>query len=151
MTMHDPEKQANGSGQHDERPLLADLFWRDEILQVMYWYQGEGFGSAVTARDLRIFLSSDEQSLNAHLERMVTDGYLERVSGAGGADDASTPRYSFTEHGAREGARRFADEFADLTKQAHGDCPPNCPICRDLPPEECAHCHPEVSSKQYAT
>ena len=128
--------------------MLADLFWRDEILQVMYWYQGEGFGKSVSARDLTTFLTTDEQAISGHLERLVTEGYLQHAEGAGG--DAGTPRYTFTEYGAQEGARRFADEFAGITKQAHGDCPPNCPICKDLPPEDCAHCRTS-ESQVYAT
>lgn len=134
--MQEPDNQTNRGGEQDDRPLLADLFWRDEILQVMYWYQGEGFGVSVTARDLRTFLTADEQAITSYLTRLVAEGYLQPAYEV--LD--TTPRYSFTEYGAKEGARRFADEFADITKQAHGDCPPNCPICKDLPPEDCAHC-----------
>ncbi len=115
---------------------LDDLAVRDEILQVMYWYQGEGFGPTVGARDLQSFLTLAEPVLVAQLERLATEGYLERV----GAPPA--PSYAFTAYGEREGARRFADEFAGLTGQAHGDCPPNCPHCKDLPPDACIHCSP---------
>ena len=143
MTTREPDEQAGQESSGDSgdsgisgnnRPLLSDLFWRDEILQMMYWYQGEGFGTSVTARDLRTFLTGEEDAITGHLERMVADGYLQRV---GAAPDL---RYSFTEYGAKEGARRFADEFSDITKQGHGDCPPGCPICKDLPPEDCVHC-----------
>ncbi len=137
--MQESYSQSDKGGQSDDRPLLADIFWRDEILQVMYWYQGEGFGTSVTARDLQTFLTSDEQSINGYLVRLMAEGYVQlEDNGSGG--DATNRRYSFTEYGAKEGARRFADEFADITKQGHGDCPPNCPICKDLPPEDCAHC-----------
>lgn len=147
-------RESRESSERSNKPLLADLFWRDEILQVMYWYQGEGFGSSVTARDLQTFLSADEQSLIAHLERMVVEGYLERPGGTGDVLDTGhtggtgVPSYSFTEYGAREGARRFADEFAEITKQGHGDCPPDCPICKDLPPEDCVHCHSNIQEEQ---
>lgn len=149
MSMQEPDRLTDKGGQHDDRPLLADLFWRDEILQVMYWYQGEGFGTSVTARDLQTFLTADEQAINGHLERLVTEGYLQRIEGTANGD-ATAPRYTFTEYGAKEGARRFADEFASVTKQAHGDCPPDCPICKDLPPEDCAHCRTQ-EGQIYAT
>ena len=48
------------------------------------------------------------------------------------ASSASVPpealcRYALTEEGAREGGRRFADEFKDLTKPGHGECgDPDC-------------------------
>jgi hypothetical protein len=119
---------------------LDDLAVRDEILQVLFWYQGEGFGSTVAAGDLQSFLTLAESVLAAQLERLVGEGYLARVGAR------PTPRYAFTAYGEREGARRFADEFAGLTGQAHGDCPPNCPHCKDLPPDACIHCSPREGS-----
>lgn len=119
---------------------LDDLAVRDEILQVMYWYQGEGFGPTIAARDLQTFLTLTEPVLAAQLERLTTEGYLTR------AGDTPAPTYAFTAYGEREGARRFADEFAGLTGQAHGDCPPNCPHCKDLPPDACIHCAPREGS-----
>ena len=122
--------------QAQQLDVLDELYWRDEILQIMYWYRGEGFGEIVAARDLMTFLPADEHFLNTQLERMVVEGYLVRQ------DDTPTPRYTFTEYGAREGARRFADEFAGLTGQAHGECGPNCPHCRGIPRDHCMHCSP---------
>jgi hypothetical protein len=116
---------------------LDELYWRDEILQVMYWYQGEGFGESVTVRDLQTFLPADEHLLATQMDGMVTEGYLVRDEG-----DASPPSYAFTLYGAREGARRFADEFAGLTGQAHGECGPDCPHCKDIPRDKCVHCSP---------
>ena len=115
---------------------LDSLALRDEILQMLYWYQGEGFGTTVTIRDLQPFLTLAESVVVAQMEQMVADGYLVR------AGDQSAPGYSFTPYGEREGARRFADEFSGLTGQAHGDCPPNCPHCKDLPADQCIHCSP---------
>jgi len=128
-------------------PTIDDLYWRDEILQVMYWYQGEGFGESVTVRDLQTFLPADEHLLATEMERMVAEGYLVH-EGRAPARDAPTmdeplsspPRYAFTAFGAREGARRFADEFAGLTGQAHGECGPDCPHCKDIPRDQCVHC-----------
>lgn len=115
---------------------LDELYWRDEILQVMYWYRGEGFGESVTVRDLQIFLPADEHLLATQMDSMVTEGYLVRQ------DEAPAPRYAFTPYGAGEGARRFADEFAGLTGQAHGECGPDCPHCRGIPRDKCVHCSP---------
>ncbi|HET7076611.1 MAG TPA: hypothetical protein VFM49_04105 [Chloroflexia bacterium] len=119
---------------------LDDLAVRDEILQVIYWYQGEGFGTTVAARDLQTFLTLSESTVAAQLERLVTDGYLRRVG------QTPAPSYAFTPYGEQEGARRFADEFSGLTGQAHGDCPPNCPHCKDLPADQCVHCSPRGGS-----
>jgi len=115
---------------------IDELYWRDEILQVMYWYRGEGFGESVSVRDLKTFLPADEHLLATQMDGLVDDGYLVRQ------DDAPTPRYTFTPYGAREGARRFADEFAGLTGQAHGECGPDCPHCKGIPRDKCVHCSP---------
>lgn len=115
------------------RPL-DDIYWRDEILQVMYWYKGEGFGDSVAVRDLQTFLTVEPALIAAHLEKLVESGYLQRE------ESASLPRYSFTPFGAKEGARRFADEFADLINQGHGECAPDCVFCKDQPRDSCLHC-----------
>ena len=111
-------------------PLDA-IRWRDEILQILYWFRGEGLGEAVSPRNLVTFLGADQEQVRQHLERLVDDGYVTRLEG--------TPtRYQLTEWGVKEGGRRFADEFAGLTGQAHGECNnPNC-SCRTEGPEACA-------------
>ncbi|MHB1417593.1 MAG: hypothetical protein ACYC1C_20285 [Chloroflexota bacterium] len=109
---------------------LGQLYWRDEILQIMYWLRGEGIGEKVSPRDLVNLLDLDEASTQRHLDRLVEAGYATRVS--------SVPAlYRLTDQGVREGAHRFADEFAGLTGQAHGACDdPNCD-CEALGPQAC--------------
>ncbi len=110
-------------------PLDA-LYWRDEILQILYWFRGEGLGEIIRPRDLLPFLAADEPTITAHLERLVADGYADRLEG-------EPVRYQLSELGVREGGRGFADEFAGLTGQAHGECNnPNC-ACQTLGPEAC--------------
>ena len=109
---------------------LEDLRWRDELLQILYWMRGEGLGEAVSPGDLLPFLPGGEAQVREHLERLVAEGYARRVEG-------SPPRYALTDLGVREGGRRFADAFAGLTRQAHGECnDPDC-LCRVLGPEAC--------------
>lgn len=96
---------------------LRVLYWREEILQVMYWVEGEGFGDRLAPRELERFLGLDAELAVGYLERLVADGYL-TASGDG--------RYSLTEKGRSDGARSFAEEFAELTKPGHGECGPEC-------------------------
>lgn len=111
---------------------LDDLHWRDEILQVLYWMLGEGIGDRVTAGDLARFLAADRSAIAGHLERLMEDGDLERAEERG-----DERRYRLTVHGAREGARRFADEFAGMQFGGHGECNrPGC-ACLELGPEAC--------------
>ncbi len=108
---------------------LDALFWRDEILQVMFWMRGEGLGETCTPESLAIFLTTDPASLLQHLDRMVEENYLLKADGRG---------YCLTDLGRREGGHLFARDFADLTHQAHGECNnPNC-ACQTQGPQACA-------------
>lgn len=103
---------------------VEELRWRDEILGVLYWLRGEGIMGAATVGDLSGFLVADAGVLGDQLERLVAGGYLERAD----ADDEV--RYSLSEVGGREGGRVFADDFAELTGAAHGECGPGCLNCQ---------------------
>ena len=107
---------------------LDALRVRDEVLQAMYWLAGEQLADAPSAEELARFLAVPAATLVPYLERFVRDGYLER-SGDG---------YRLTATGESEGKRSFADEFAGLTGQAHGECDDDC-WCHESP-EEAARC-----------
>jgi hypothetical protein len=110
--------------------LLEDLFWRDEILQILYWLEGEGLVEAARACDLVTFLDAGEALVQQHLDLLVEDGYATRTGNGEG-------RYHLTALGRREGGRRFAQEFSGLTSQGHGECSdPNC-ACQTEGPEAC--------------
>jgi len=95
---------------------LRALYWRSEILQVMYWLRGEGLGDVVDAGLLDRFLGVDAQIGVGYLDRLEADGYLERVDGG----------YVLSELGLEEGKTEFALSFADLTRPAHGECSADC-------------------------
>ncbi len=105
------------------RAALNELFWQDEILQAMYWLQGEGLADAVGSTQLAQFLASPGRAVAHQLSRLAVGGYLERVPGR-------VCRYRLTEMGRTEGGRSFRDEFASLTRPAHGECAPGC-FCHD--------------------
>ena len=123
--------QSDNGREHD----LDTLYWRDEMLQMLYWFRGEQLGEAVRARDLLAFLSVEESFVQQQLDRLAEEGYVVREMRE--SPDAAF-WYRLTEWGAREAGRHFADEFAGLTDQAHGECNnPNC-SCQTLGPEACA-------------
>ena len=104
----------------------------DEILQVMYWMRGEHIAQSVTAVDLaRMITTADAHRLGELLERLAGQG-LVKSTGAGA--------YALTEAGISEGGRRFADEFAELTKPGHGECgDPDCDCHRTGSTDDCRH------------
>ena len=94
----------------------------------MYWLRGEGLGDAPTAEVLARFLAVPSGTLAPYLERFTAEGYVESSGGG----------YTLTDTGAQLGRRSFADEFAGLTGQAHGECDDDC-WCHESP-EEAARC-----------
>jgi predicted transcriptional regulator len=111
---------------------LRALYWREEILQMMFWIKGEGFGDEVHPKVLERFLGVRSQIGIEYLDRLAEEGML-----------VKTPegRYSLTDEGHKLGARGFADEFADLTKPGHGECGDDC-WCH-ASPEEAEACAAE--------
>jgi hypothetical protein len=107
---------------------LEALRIRDEVLQAMYWMRSEGLAEAPSAAELARFLAVSAETLTVYLERFRVDGDLE-ATGSG---------YRLTPVGEEAGKRSFADEFAGLTGQAHGECDEDC-WCHESP-EEAARC-----------
>lgn len=95
---------------------LQQLFWRSEILQVMYWLRGEGLGEVVSSALLERFLGVEAGILSTYLERLVVDGYL-LVDESG---------YRLSTRGIDEGGNEFEASFSDLTRPAHGECSADC-------------------------
>jgi hypothetical protein len=119
-------------------PRIDNLAAIDEILQVMYWLRGERLAQAVGAADLSRWVGLSAQEIAPLLARMAAAGWIQPVAG----EASETPRYELTGSGAREGGRRFADEFADLTRPGHGECAdPNCECQRTGDPADCTHRH----------
>jgi hypothetical protein len=122
---------APGDGSHQ----IAAI---DEILQVMYWLRGEGLAATVSAGDLSRWITLRAEELRPLFQRMVSAGLIEPASASPIVEAA--PRYRLTERGVREGGRRFAAEFADLTRPGHGECgDPDCECQRTGRIEDCRH------------
>lgn len=114
---------------------LRALYWRSEILQVMYWLRGEGLGEVADAQLLERFLGVEADIGVSYLDRLVLDGYLELAPGG----------YVLSEMGLQEGKTEFALSFADLTRPAHGECSADCWCHNSV--EEAAACAAERVGK----
>jgi len=114
-----------------ERPGEA-IARRDEMLQLLYWLEGEGFAGSANRVAIARFLNWPEPETDAVLSKLVERGDLRlREDGSG--------EFELTAPGRREAARRFAEEFTPLLAQGHGECSdPDCD-CRTSPggPAEC--------------
>jgi hypothetical protein len=95
---------------------LRALYWRSEILQVMFWLRGEGFGDLVDAPMIEQFLGVDANIGITYLARLVDEGYLVRDG----------DWFALSERGREEGAMEWAASFSDLTRPTHGECSADC-------------------------
>ena len=98
---------------------LDRLVNREEVLQICYWCQGEGFGDVFSATILSPFLNFDITAISEALVELKADGCLKLVSNAASS-------YVFTDKGRKEGGRLFGDTFADYSRQGHGECAAGC-------------------------
>jgi len=106
---------------------------QDEVLELLYWMEGEGFAGSATLAGMTRFLARPEHDVRETLEQLVQRGDVATIGG-------ESVEYRLTEVGRREAARRFADEFASLLSQGHGEC--NDPTCDcHTNPAGAAECH----------
>ena len=92
----------------------------DELLELLYWFEGEGFAGAATFEGIVRFTSIDELLVRQTLDRLITRGDVV-------VDASRGEEYRLSEPGRREAARRFAAEFAPMLSQGHGECSdPDC-------------------------
>lgn len=112
---------------------LDDLFWRDEILQVLFWLKNERLSEAATVRELCALLNSDEWTIARHLGKLVDAGFL--------LNETETGTFTLTAAGKEDGSRLFASAFEGMQTQGHGECNLDC-SCLLHGPETCpAHPH----------
>lgn len=98
---------------------LDRLVNREEILQICFWYRGEGFGDIYNSTNLSPFLNCGTEVIEAAMNELANEKYLERVG-------ASNTSFQLTEKGKQLGGRLFLDQFYDYQKQGHGECPAGC-------------------------
>ncbi len=92
----------------------------DELLELLYWFEGEGFGGVATLDGIVRFTSLDEPLVRGTLARLIARADVVVDAARGG-------EYRLSEPGRRKAARRFAEEFAPMLSQGHGECSdPGC-------------------------
>jgi hydrogenase maturation protease len=123
--IRDPREPAGQRGEHagdqSTPSALDDLRRRDELLQIMFWLHGEGFGPDLALADITRF-ADDDAAVQRTLAQLEDDGY---------AEQAGPLHYRLTALGLQEGRRRFLDEFEPyLARHAHGQCGADDCDCR---------------------
>ena len=113
--------RAAGPSLHSQRQDAGnDIAREDELLELLYWFEGEGFGGVASIEGIIRFTNLSEPLVRRTLNRLEARGDV-RLDVSRGAE------YRLTESGRREAARRFAAEFAPMLSQGHGECSdPDC-------------------------
>lgn len=108
-----------------EKSALRALFWKDEILQILYWMEGEGLGKEVPFVQVLSLLSSNEDNLLYHIDKMVKEGVLK----ANTPEISRTTLIQLSDDMKKEAGRRFSEAFQGYQKAGHGECGPDCEFC----------------------
>ncbi len=104
---------------------LRDLYWRSEILQVVYWLYGEGLGDVVDMALIRRYLGVDaHENLSTYLDQLVEGGSLVRDG----------DWYALSARGRQAGEVELATAFSDLIHPVVGQCDQGC-WCHTSPAE----------------
>ena len=98
----------------------------EEVLQICYWYQGEGLGERFTPAAVLTFLNSPRERVIEIFQILADEGHLEQAAGGG---------YTFSAEGKRKAGRLFYENFTELQLGSHGECNAGC--CDSE--EECDH------------
>lgn len=110
----------------------GDIARRDELLELLYWIEGEGFSGAATPAAIARFLTHPPDQVLGTLQQLVARGDV--------TYEAVSDQYRLSDTGRHEAARRFAEEFTPMLSQGHGECnDPNCDCHAD--PMSAAECH----------
>ncbi len=107
---------------------------QDEVLELLYWLEGEGFPGAATLDGITRFLADPDHPVADTLTLLATRGdvVFQDTGGSG--------EYKLTDVGRREAGRRFAEEFSSMLSQGHAECnDPNCDCHTN--PAGAAECH----------
>ena len=98
---------------------LNRLVNREEVLEICYWYQGEGMGNVYSAQVLAPFLTCPTDVIESALQELAEQGLL---------DPVATPAsgYRLSAAGTKAAGRLFAESFADFQRPGHGECEAGC-------------------------
>jgi hypothetical protein len=103
---------------------LDALFWKEEILQVLYWMEGEELAEAVPLERLVVLLNTSPENLLRHIIKNEEAGLIIRKQ-----DDTVT--VALTVAGKKEAGLIFRNAFEGMQKAGHGECGPDCEFCYD--------------------
>lgn len=116
-----PTARGAQSGPLPDASAHEMLRQREEVLEICYWYQGEGFGESFTADAIQSFLPLPRDRIAEILEFHRLEGSLKQE----GSAQAGGP-YTFAEAGRKKASRLFHETFAEFQTPSHYECTAGC-------------------------
>lgn len=122
---------------HTSKNAVDALFWREEILQVLYWMEGEGLEDTVPFSRLLSLLNTTSHTLLFHLQKNIEAGYLQTEDKVLSENSS----LQLTQVGKKEAGAIFRNAFEGMQKGGHGECGPDCEFCyvEGEKLEDCVH------------
>ena len=116
----------NTSKPDPSKPNALDrLIVREDVLQICYCYQGEGFGDTFTPQSMMPFLKNEGDIVIEVMAELAEEGALILEGDV----------YRFSDDGKRKAGVMFYESFTELQQGAHGECTAGC--CE--PGQMCEH------------
>lgn len=112
---------------NNNNEALDALFWKEEILQVLYWMDGEELAEDVPFDRLVILLNTTTEKLLQHIIKNELAGIILRKNVT--ANNEGT--VSLMPAGKKEAGLIFRNAFEGMQKAGHGECGPDCEFCYD--------------------
>ncbi len=106
---------------------LRNMYWRGEILAVMYWLRGEGLSDLVDVPMIRRYLDISGYECRTQLAGLIEEGSVV----------ADGRWFAISPEGLADGEVEFATLFADMARPARGACSDEC-WCQISTDEEAA-------------
>lgn len=109
----------------NKNQALDALFWKEEILQILYWMEGEELAEAIPFTRLLALLNTSSENLLYHLSKNEEAGWIFRDTDV--LNETST--FCLTTAGKKEAGLIFRKAFDGMQKAGHGECGPDCEFC----------------------
>jgi hypothetical protein len=90
---------------------------REEVLEICFWYKGEGFGDEFTPMAISQFVELGKDKISTVLEKLCLNGSMENVK-----NDC----YRFTKNGLKQAGKLFVESFQEMQQPGHYECVDGC-------------------------
>lgn len=107
---------------------IIELLNKEEVLEICFWYKGEGFGEVFTTKALTPFLNLEPNQVDIILKDLCFSGSMKKLSNG---------QYKLTTSGSKKGGKLFIDSFHEMQQPGHYECLDGC--CDGDDHSNCSH------------